>query len=263
MGQKQIINFVHGNGFTAGTYTKLFNLLEDKYKVIAIDKLGHNPRYPVDENWASITNELISYIEKNSGEPVIGVGHSLGSILTFIVAQRRPDLFTRIVIVDPPLFYGPFAIFLKFMKISGIVNKIGLAARTVKRRTEWSSLEEAEAFFRQRIPFNNFDLDCLKDYVKYGTADTEKGIRLIYDTNVESNIFKTTPHNLGAFQNKLAVPGMLIIGDDTYISTRYTAEGFAKRFGMNYHKFEGGNHFFPFVYPERTAVLIKDVINII
>ena len=197
MGQKQVINFVHGNGFTAGTYTKLFNLLEDDYEVIAIDKIGHNPKYPVDENWVSITNELIAYIKQNSDEPVIGVGHSLGSILTFIVAQHRPDLFTKIVMVDPPLFYGPFAVFLRFMKMSGLVDKIGLAARTKKRRTEWASREEAEVFFKQRIPFDNFDPECLGHYVKYGTEENESGVKLIYDRNVESKVFRTTPHNLG------------------------------------------------------------------
>jgi len=261
MSQKQVLHFAGGNGFTAGCYTKLLSLLGRDYQVIAIDKLGHNPEYPVDENWVSINKELISHIENNSSQPVIGVGHSLGSILTFMAAQHRPDLFTKVIMVDPPLFYRPFALFLRFMKISGLVDKIGLAARTKKRRTKWSSREEAKAFFKQRIPFDNFDPDCLEHYIEYGIKDTENGVRLVYDTNVESMVFRTTPHNLGSYKKKLAMPTTLIVGDQTYTSTRYVAKSFAKRFGLSYQIFKGGNHFFPFVYPERTADVIKEAIR--
>lgn len=261
MSQKQVLHFAHGNGFTVNCYTKLLNILSQDYEVIALKKLGHNPEYPVDENWDSITRELIAYIEDNAAKPIIGVGHSLGSILTFLAAQQRPDLFTKIVMVDPPLFYGPFTLFLRFMKSSGLIDKIGLAARTKKRRTDWASREVAKAFFRQRSPFDTFDPDCLQHYIEYGTEDIETGVRLVYDTDVESMIFRTTPHNLGSFKKKLAMPASIIIGENTYISTRYVAKSFAKRFGLNYQKFEGGNHFFPFVYPENTAIILKGAIE--
>lgn len=110
--QKTIIHFAHANGFPSGTYNKLFELLEPEYSVISIDRLGHSAMYPVDDNWVSLTGELIEHIEDNCDGPVIGLGHSLGATLNFRAAYERPHLFQQVIMLDPPLVYGPFALFL-------------------------------------------------------------------------------------------------------------------------------------------------------
>ena len=57
--QKAVIHFAHANGFPSGTYNKLFRLLGPEYSIISIDRLGHSAKYPVDDNWVSLTGELI------------------------------------------------------------------------------------------------------------------------------------------------------------------------------------------------------------
>ena len=51
------IVFSHGNSFPAGTYNVLLRQLEQQgHTVYAIDKYGHDPRYPVSNNcstWCS------------------------------------------------------------------------------------------------------------------------------------------------------------------------------------------------------------------
>ncbi|NQT72889.1 MAG: alpha/beta hydrolase [Chloroflexi bacterium] len=90
MAQREVLHFAHANGFPSGTYGKLLRILENEYDVIAIEKFGHDPRYPVDENWSNLVKELINFIESNSSEPIIGVGHSMGGVLTFLAAYQRP-----------------------------------------------------------------------------------------------------------------------------------------------------------------------------
>ncbi len=128
------LHFAHANGFPAGAYTKLLKSLQMDYEVIAVPMLGHHSQYPLDDNWAGLVEELIDYIEQHAHQPVIGVGHSLGSILTFLAANRRPELFSRIIMLDPPLVYGRHAFIFFLIKRLGLMKRTGIIAQTRRRR---------------------------------------------------------------------------------------------------------------------------------
>ncbi len=259
--QGATIHFAHANGLPSGTYRKMLSLLQQHYELTVIDKLGHDPGYPVDENWQSLVEELADNIESYSGKPVIGIGHSLGGILTFMAAYRKPHLFSKIIMLDPPLLYGPLSLLFFLSKKLGIMDHVSLVSQTKKRRTRWSSREEAEAHFR-RIPlFGRFDPDCLRDYIQYGTTSVDGGVALSFDVEIEARIFRTAPHNLTCLRKKLDVPGAVFVGEDSYTATSNMVRHFAKRHGLSFDRFKGGSHLFPLEYPERTAVLIMETIE--
>ncbi|MFC1824368.1 alpha/beta hydrolase, partial [Thermodesulfobacteriota bacterium] len=192
--KKAILHFAHANGLPGGTYTKLVSYLQQHYSVIAVDKLGHTPEYPVTDNWPALLDELIEHIECRADEPVIGVGHSLGGILTFLAAYHRPELFSQIIILEPALLYGPFALLFFFLKKVRLIDRVYFVTQTQKRRAEWPDRKEAETYLGKRPPFKQFDPECLRDYVKYGTVKNETGVKLSFDVEVETDLFKTTPH---------------------------------------------------------------------
>jgi pimeloyl-ACP methyl ester carboxylesterase len=257
--QKTVIHFAHANGFPSGTYNKLFRLLEPEYSVISIDKLGHNARYPVDDNWVSLTGELIQHIEDNSDTPVIGVGHSLGAIIDFRAAYQKPRLFQQIIMLDPPLVYGPFALFLAAIKKLRLAGRMGPAALTKGRREEWPNREEAKTHLRDKTLFSHFDPDCFSDYIENGMVETHSGVRLSFDPKVEVAIFKTTPHDMHRFNPGLSIPGSLVVGEQSQF--RRFVEGFALKHRLHFECFAGGSHLFPLEYPEATVALIKRLIK--
>ena len=85
----QTIFFAHANGFPSATYAKLFDALAPDYRVRHLGQHGHDPRFPVDDNWNNLVDELILHLEQGD-EPVWGVGHSLGGVLHYHAALRRP-----------------------------------------------------------------------------------------------------------------------------------------------------------------------------
>jgi len=260
MTRRAIIHFAHANGFPAGTYTKMLSLLQRQYEVAAIERMGHDPRYPVDENWQSLVRELADHVESIADAPVVGVGHSLGGILTFMAAYHKPQLFSKIIILDPPLIYGPLALPIFLAKKLRLMDRVKLVSQTKTRRARWSSREEAEAYFG-RIPlFRRFDPDCLRDYVKYGTTGDERGVRLSFDVGTEARIFRTVPHNLTCLRRRLGVPGALIVGEHSS-TPGGGLRPFGRRHGLRFEEFEGGTHLFPLEYPERTALLIGETIQ--
>ena len=256
----EIVHFAPANGFTAGTYEKLFDLLRTDYTVTSIEKFGHNPRYPVNDNWLNLADELIDSIEQHTNEPVTGVGHSLGSVLTFMAAHKEPGLFKQVILLDPPLIDGAGALLFRAIKKLGILDRSGLVTKSKKRRTQWPGVEEAEEYLRGKPPFKYFDPDCLRNYLQYSTTTSENGLRLTFDINVESEIYRTVPHNIGSYKRVLGIPGTIIIGKDTYRQSGYMLSRFARRQGFDFERLSYGSHLFPLEYPEQTAALIRKAI---
>jgi alpha-beta hydrolase superfamily lysophospholipase len=77
-----MIVFSHANSFPASTYRVLFRHLKSRgFTVKGIEKYGHDPRYPISNNWPHVVQQLVDYarsVVEKAGEPVWLVGHSLG-----------------------------------------------------------------------------------------------------------------------------------------------------------------------------------------
>ncbi len=255
-----MIHFTHANGFPAGSYEKTLDILRKDYRVTAIEKIGHNPLYPVNDNWSNLVDELTSHIRQYSDEPVIGAGHSMGSLLTFMAAYKTPGLFKQLILLDPPLLEGAGALLFQAAKRLGILKRTSLVSQARKRRAGWESTDEAIEYFRGKPLFRKFDPDCLRDYVRYGTEKHENGVKLKFAPDIESEIYRTTPHNLGSFRRVLQIPAIVIIGKNTYKQSPYMLSRFARRQEFEYRRLSFGSHLFPLEYPEHTARLILEAI---
>lgn len=97
-----LLQFSHANGFPAACYRVFLDALSDRFDVRAVPCIGHDPRYPVTDGWPRLVDKLIAAIETH-GRPVIGVGHSLGGMLSFLAAVQRPALFHAVILLDAPL----------------------------------------------------------------------------------------------------------------------------------------------------------------
>jgi pimeloyl-ACP methyl ester carboxylesterase len=110
---KPVINFVHANGFPAGSYRTFLSLFSNDYSTIALEQYGHDDNYPIHNNWQFLVNELVDFVKKQD-QKVICVGHSFGGVISFMAACQHPELFRGVVMLDPPVFSGPLSWFLKY-----------------------------------------------------------------------------------------------------------------------------------------------------
>uniref|UniRef100_UPI0040470A74 alpha/beta fold hydrolase n=1 Tax=Limnohabitans sp. TaxID=1907725 RepID=UPI0040470A74 len=56
------IIFSHGNSFPASTYKVMFdNLRQRGFEVDAVEKFGHDPQYPVTNNWPHLVQQLADF----------------------------------------------------------------------------------------------------------------------------------------------------------------------------------------------------------
>ncbi|MFT4655280.1 MAG: pimeloyl-ACP methyl ester carboxylesterase [Patiriisocius sp.] len=256
--------FAHANGFPTGSYKKLFNHLPKQYNVIAIDKLAHNPQYPLNDNWQNQVAEMISFVESNKGEheKVVAVGHSFGALVSYMSACLRPDLFSALVMLDPPLMTGLARYLFRFAKKTRLINKITPAGITLLRKQKWHREQDLHAYFSKKVLFKDFDPDCINDYISSAISEQGDHMHLNFDVETEANIFRTIPHNLPTYAGKLKVPSVLITGKNTDVCVPVLRKPFLKTNPSVTHiEFKKGKHMFPLEYPVEVAHAIANVLT--
>ena len=254
------LHFSHANGFPASSYATFLAPLEREYRVGATAAIGTSTAYPVTERWVHLVEELIAVIERDyEGEPVIGLGHSLGGYLSFLAAARRPELFRAIVLLDAPIIGAIKGRLLGATKRFGIVDRVTPAGATRDRRSRWESREEARAHFRTRRLFRHFSDASLDDYVSGGLVeDVEGRLRLRIDPLVEYRIYRTIPHDMSRSLRALSVPAGFIGGAHSNVVRRTGLAATRSKFVTR--KVSGG-HLFPLEHPQEAAQAVLEMIR--
>jgi len=189
----QHVFFTHANGFPSATYGKLFAALAPEYAVAHLPQHGHDPRFPVDDNWQNLVDELIHHLEQQP-EPVWGVGHSLGGVLHLHAAMRCPHLYRGVVMLDSPVLTRADRWVIRAAKRFGFIDRLTPAGRTLGRREEFTDLDTARSYFAGKTLFRGFDPDCFDAYLQHGLQQVGDRLRLRFDPATEISIYRGVPH---------------------------------------------------------------------
>lgn len=257
---KDIIHFAHGNGFPSPCYRQFFNYLSPRYECVYIDRVGHNPNFPVGENWHNLAQELVDSIKEKAQQPVIGIGHSLGGILNFLASVENPELFKAVILLDSPLLNPIKSNVVRFAKKMGYIDSITPAHRTKTRRMHWSTIEELVEYLKERPLFATFDEQCLQDYIDYGLEKTDLGYSLRFDRSIEYLIYRTIPHMLPQYEGKIKTPTALIYGAQTRVVDAMDRYYMKKYFKISSYPTKG-THLFPLEYPQVAANTVMEVLD--
>lgn len=257
---KDIIHFVHGNGFPSPCYRQFLQALEGRFDCYYIDRVGHLNQQPVSDNWQSLVDELIDAIKTEVKGPVIGVGHSLGGVLNVLAAIENPQLFKYIVLLDSPMMGRFKSRIIKLSKLVGVIDRVTPAWRTRGRRTHWKMRDQALSYLKSKALFSTFTDACLNDYIDYGMEKTKDGYALRFDSRIEYQIYRTIPHAMYELEGQLNVPTALIYGRESHLIDSPTLRYMKKQYGVINYPIEG-THMFPMEHPEEAAALVIKAID--
>jgi pimeloyl-ACP methyl ester carboxylesterase len=235
----------------------MFSGLEDRFEIRAVNTIGHDPRHPVTDGWPHLVSELIEQVERR-GEPVVGLGHSLGGYLTALAALKRPALFRAIVLLDSPILSPWRGTVFGMLKRFRFADRLTPAGLTRDRRAVWASPDDAYAHFRGKRAFRDFDPECLRDYVTLGMRQTPEGVSLAFDPAIEYRIYRSFPHDLARELPRLRVPAGVICGRESTESRRMGLAATRRHFRVV--RVPGG-HLFPFEHPGETARAVREMID--
>ena len=267
---KPLIIFSHGNSFPASTYGVLFQGLRSRgFQVKAIEKFGHDPRYPVTSNWPNLVQQLADFtseqVEK-TGQAAFLVGHSLGGFLSLMCAARNPVLGGQpvrgVLLIDSPILGGWRAAALSVAKRAQLVGSISPGAISRKRRHQWLDQAEALAHFRSKKAFARWDEQVLRDYIENGTHDAQgdgNNQRLLsFDRDVETAIYNTLPDNLEGLlkRHPLKCP-VAFIGGRQSVEMKQVGMAMTEKVTRGRIMMLDGSHLFPMEKPVATAAAIE------
>jgi len=251
----QPVFFAHANGFPSATYGKLFDALAPAYAVAHLQQHAHDPRFPVDDNWLNLVDELIHHLREQP-EPVWGVGHSLGGVLHFHAALRCPELYRGVVMLDSPVLTLADQLMIRAAKRFGFIDRITPAGRTLGRREAFADLDSARTYFAGKSLFRRFDPDCFEAYLQHGLQADGEQLRLRFDPATEISIYRSVPHTSPGSARQLKVPLAMVRGQHSQVVMRHHASSVKRMPEGEYLSMPGG-HMFPLERPEDTALLLK------
>jgi pimeloyl-ACP methyl ester carboxylesterase len=257
-----LVVFSHANSFPASTYAVMFKSLRSRgFTVRAVEKFGHDPEYPVTNNWPHLVKQLHDFAQAEvdkAGEPAFLVGHSLGGFLSLMCAARHPQLARGVLLLDAPLLGGWKATALGAMKRTPLVGSITPGRISRRRKDRWPSSDEAFEHFRHKKAFAHWDEQVLRDYIAHGTHDDGGERVLNFDRDIETAIYNTLPDNLDALLRRHPLKCHA-----AYIGARQSEEMKQVGLAMTQQITQGrmlmldGSHLFPMENPIATAAAIE------
>ena len=256
------IVFSHGNSFPGGTYSLLFEQLRARgFSVSAIDRFGHDPRYPVTSNWPHLVQQLADFAQaqvQKHGLPVFLVGHSLGGIVSVMTAAQHPQLARAVLMLDSPLISGWRANAVSVAKRTQMVGSVSPGRVSRLRRNSWASTDEAYEHFHKKKAFARWDPQVLADYVNHGMRDDGGKRVLAFDREVETQIYNTLPDNLDRLirRHPLKCP-VAFIGGIQSLEMQQVGMGLTEKLVKGRVMMLDGSHLFPMEKPLATAAAIE------
>ncbi len=217
-GTGETLHFSHANGYPPRAYSPLLQALSTQYHTIAMPLRplwpGANPSSI--QNWIPLADDLIQFLDSNPTTPILGVGHSVGGTTTLMAALKRPDLFQKLVLIDP-VFMPPW-----FARTWQVIQGLGLGERfhplisgARHRRRSFNNREEIFSSYRKKSVFQYIEDSALKIYIGAMTESQSDGrITLRYSPEWEIQIYMTgILHDIAIWKSlaTLAMP-ILILG---------------------------------------------------
>jgi len=239
--------FAHANGFPAGVYRKFLEATGFSQRVCP-ERLGHSA-HGVGRNWTGVTAELLDALGNLPG-PVVGVGHSLGAFALYRAALIRPERFSALVLIEPPMFRPGLRTTIQLIRLLGLLDRFPPVSLAKKRRRIWPDLTSARAYLLERPLFARLDPEVFDAYLAHGLEPAASGEwTLRFRAEVEHEIFRQGPPPVE--QNPGRFPLLFLYGKNTDVLQAADLAHVSKRLAANRATLEAfpGGHLFPLEQP--------------
>ncbi|HLO31962.1 MAG TPA: alpha/beta hydrolase [Anaerolineales bacterium] len=232
----QPLHFLHANGYPPECYRPFLERLQAEYHVFGMLLRplwpGSNPNEIQD--WQPFSDDLLQFLASSAPTaslsptgmisadtqpaPVIGVGHSIGAIVTLRAALRDPSKFRALILLDPVLVVPSRILLWRLFRAIGLGNQVhpNISA-ALKRRRTFDNLDLVFRGYRSRRVFRYMSDENLRIYIAGITRKAEQGYELAYSPEWEARIYFTSLCDFDIWRDlsRLQVPSLFIRGAET------------------------------------------------
>jgi len=270
------LHFLHANGYPPNCYKPLFELLQTQYRLFGmlLRPLWEHVRPEDTDDWYGFSRDLLHFLTSNSPAallsagpqpiPVIGVGHSIGAMVTLRAALRDPAQFRALVLLDPVLFIPRRLVEWKLQRAKD-PRSSPLIEGALRRRRLFKDLESAFRSYRQRDVFRYMTDENLRIYIEGITRPSVNGgYELLYSPEWEARIYFTSLQDFDIWNNleKLKVPALFLRGAET---DTFLEEAAAlvkqKQPGAVVEALDKSTHLLPLERPQEVLEIIRSFLK--
>jgi len=262
------LHFLHANGYPPECYAPLLEHLKTDYRLFGMKlrPLWDGANKDDLQDWHPYSDDLLRFLSDHETDPVIGVGHSIGGIVTLRAAMREPKRFKALVLLDPVFLVPPILTGWNVARVVGLGEKFHpLIHAAKKRRREFKDLETVFRSYRTKPIFRYMNDESLKQYIEGITKPkADGGYELVYTPEWETHIYLTglRDHDLWRGLSRFDVPTLIIRGaeTDTFLPS---AEKLVKKKNPKIQvcTLEKATHILPLEHPKEVAEIIKNFLD--
>lgn len=258
------IHLSPANGIPIGSYKGFIEYFDKQVSFTGMDSRGAwEGQAPPANNFRleQFADDLIEAIELKHSTPIIGMGHSHGGLITCAAATKRPDLFSKLVIIDTATMPTPLIGWGITHMPKWLAHKlIPIVRGSYNRQRVWPSRDAFYQRYRKHGTFKRFTDQAMRDYAQYGLrARADEQFELVYHPSWESHIFRTVGFAWNHLR-KVQVPSLLIRAEHSTLYSHQQFTHYNKRLPDNYDTLElaGTHHLLTHENPEQTSIAIRD-----
>lgn len=220
-GNGALAHFYHAAGFPIEVYTPMLSILSSRFKLSALGLRATWPGIglpPKRRDWQLYADDLIAFVEQQYPSPIIGIGHSIGATCTILAAEKRPDLFKSLVLIEPAMVSRSIANLVRIIP-KALMNHFEPARSTLKKPDRWNSRDEVLSYFESLTVYKRFNGEAFDAMVTHGVVETREGkFQLIFPKAWEAHIY-TQPPNVMSSLERLDMPCVAIRGKPSVFFT--------------------------------------------
>lgn len=262
------MHFLHANGYPPECYVPLFERLQTHYHVFGmrLRPLWQDSKPGELKSWHPLSDDLLEFLASTGNSPVIGVGHSIGAVVTLRAALRDPDKFKALVLIDPVLFVPPFMAMWKVVKLLRLADRLHpLIPGAKKRRRTFSDRETVFSRYRHRTVFRYMSDENLRIYIEGITHKADHEFELVYSPDWEAQIYRTGMQDFDIWRQlpNLKVPALFIRGAETDTFLEPAARLVKrKQPGARVETLDKSTHLLPLERPQEVFDIMQAFLNV-
>ncbi|MDW5300073.1 MAG: alpha/beta hydrolase [Sedimentibacter sp.] len=218
-GTGSAVLLLHGWGGSIQTMMPIFNILKDKFRVIAMDLPGFGESDTLAEYWNSYDYAqcVIKFIEKIGLKSIILFGHSHGGRISIILSSKY-DVVKKLILIDS----------------AGIIPK-----RSIGYYLKIYSFKFLKKIYINFARCNTKQQNLEKFYKKFGSVDYIESQGIMRQTMV-----KVINDNLIDLLPKIKVPTLLLWGENDQDTPLYMGKMMEERISdSGLVIFKGAGHY--------------------
>lgn len=210
------IHWLSGNGFCGGVYWPMLSPLAEDHRLFLhdIEGQGDSDAPPRFRGSRAVLARVPTVMDEQGlpAQGIIGMGHSYGGALTLRLADRQPERFQALVLLDPILL--PRRLWLG-VKLASALGRNPMSNGARRRRAVWADRTEARQRLAGRGVYAGWTEEALDHFIDHATRDTPSGRALCCPPAIEAAIFEQPFYPWAAIR-RLKIPTLVLVGADSY-----------------------------------------------